>query len=335
MQGDDPRKEKMTSHSEDYRMRFMAAVVVVASMFVACSNPRDLSSDLKAGSGFADVPGGKVWYNVVGSGPGTPLLVLHGGPGGSSYYLKPVGALGDDRPVIFYDQLGGGHSDKPTDTTLWNMDRFVQEVAAVREALGLQRVHLLGHSFGTLIVTDYLKTKPKGVRSVILASPVLDVPGYIEDAAGLLKRLPDSMQQTIVKAEKNGTTGSPAYQSAMMTFYRAHLARQLPWSADTDSTLTQLNPGPYVYMQGPSEFTITGTLKSYDATGWLRNMPVPSLYVSGEYDTVVPSRVRKFQELTPGSDRELIANAGHFMSQDQPQAFVRTVRDWLRHVERD
>ena len=318
-------------------MRPKAAAVLLAipMLMFACRNPRDLSKDLKPGTGYIDVPGGKVWYQVVGAGHRTPLLVLHGGPGGSSYYLKPLGALGDDRPVIFYDQLGGGRSDKPSDTTLWKMERFVDEVTAVRNALGLRRVHILGHSFGTLILADYLKTKPKGVRSVIFASPVLDVPGYIEDVKGLLQQMPDSTQRIITEAEKNGTTDSPAYQAAMMTFYQRHLARKLPWSADVDSTISQLNPGPYVYMQGPSEFTINGTLKSYDATASLREIPVPTLFVSGQYDEVVPSRVRKFQELAPGSDREVIANAAHFMMQDQPAAFVSTVRDWLRHVERD
>ena len=318
-------------------MRPKAAAVLLAipMLMFACRNPRDLSKDLKPGTGYIDVPGGKVWYQVVGAGHRTPLLVLHGGPGGSSYYLKPLGALGDDRPVIFYDQLGGGRSDKPSDTTLWKMERFVDEVTAVRNALGLRRVHILGHSFGTLILADYLKTKPKGVRSAIFASPVLDVPGYIEDVKGLLQQMPDSTQRIITEAEKNGTTDSPAYQAAMMTFYQRHLARKLPWSADVDSTISQLNPGPYVYMQGPSEFTINGTLKSYDATASLREIPVPTLFVSGQYDEVVPSRVRKFQELAPGSDREVIANAAHFMMQDQPAAFVSTVRDWLRHVERD
>lgn len=316
------------------QMRPPAAWIVVASLFtLACRNPRDLSKELEPGSGYIDVPGGKIWYNVTGTGRRTPLLLLHGGPGGSSYYLKPLAALGNDRPVIFYDQLGGGRSERPNDTTLWRMERFVQEVTAVREALGLRRVHILGHSFGTLILADYLKTKPKGVRSAIFASPVLDVQGYMEDVKGLLKQLPDSVQRIIEKAEKSGTTDSPEYQSAIMTFDQEHLARSLPWSADVDSTLSQLNPGPYVYMQGPSEFAITGTLKSYDATASLRDIPVPTLFVSGQYDEVVPSRVRRFQELAPGSDREVIANAAHFMMQDQPAAFVKTIRRWLSHVE--
>ena len=315
-------------------MRLPLAAAALAVLFSGCNNPRDLSKDLKRGEGTITVPGGKIWYNVVGNGHRTPLLVIHGGPGGSSYYLKPLAALGEDRPVIFYDQLGGGKSDKPNDTTLWRLDRFVEEVDSVRKALGLERLYILGHSFGTMILADYLQKNPKGIRGVIFASPVLDVNGYMEDVATLLAQLPDSVQNVIRKAEKNGTTDSPAYQSAMMTFYQAHLARQLPWSADTDSALSQLNPGPYLYMQGPSEFTINGTLKSYNSTASLGKIRWPVLYVVGEYDEVLPSRVKKFQALTPGSDVEIIANAAHFSMQDQPQAFVQTIRDWLRHVER-
>lgn len=310
--------------------QLMLAVSIAA---MGCSNPRDLSKELKPGTGFVEVPGGRVWYNVVGTGHRTPLLVLHGGPGGSSYYLKPLAALGEDRPVIFYDQLGGGHSDKPMDSTLWTMDRFVQEVTAVREALGLERVHILGHSFGTLILADYMKTKPKGVRSIIFASPVLDVPGYMQDVASLLKEFPDSIQKTIADAEANGTTNSPAYQGAMMAFYQKHLARKLPWSADVDSTISQLNPGPYVYMQGPSEFTITGTLKSYNQTASLKDITVPTLFVSGQYDEAVPSRVEEFQKMTPGAKLEIVPNAAHMMMQDQPEAFLKIVRNWLRKVE--
>lgn len=317
------------------RTGFAVLVLAVSIPMLGCQNPRDLSKELKPGSGFIDVPGGRVWYNVAGTGHRTPLLVLHGGPGGSSYYLKPLSALGDDRPVIFYDQLGGGHSDKPNDSTLWQMNRFVQEVTAVREALGLERVHILGHSFGTLILADYMKTKPKGVRSVTFASPVLDVPGYVQDVKTLLSQLPDSIQRIIVDAEQNGTTASEAYQRAVIAFNQAHLARRLPWSADLDSTMSTLNPVPYIYMQGPSEFTITGTLKSYDATESLKDIDVPTLFVVGQYDEVLPERVRKFQKLTSKSVVEVIPDAAHMEMQDQPEVFVKTVRDWLRHVERE
>src|SRR5262249_44967114 len=94
--------------------------------------------------GYVTVPGGKIYYGRMGNGPGTPLIVIHGGPGAGSYSLKPFGALGDDRPVIRYDQLGAGKADHPTDTTLFTVDRAVQELQALRDSLGLTEVHLLG-----------------------------------------------------------------------------------------------------------------------------------------------------------------------------------------------
>src|SRR5262249_38075847 len=145
---------------------------------------------LQPREGFIAAPGGRVWYRIVGSGPGTPLLLLHGGPGASSLYLKPMEALGTDRPVIFYDQLGGGKSDRPTDRALWKLPRFVDELEAVRTALGLREVHLYGSSFGTLIIAEYLQRKPQGVRSVIFGSPAFSIPRWIADSKVLLATLP-------------------------------------------------------------------------------------------------------------------------------------------------
>ena len=83
-------------------------------VFTGCSTPR-----LQPREGYVAVPGGRVWFKVVGTGPGTPLLLLHGGPGAPSYYLEPLSALGNERPVIFYGQLGCGRSDRPSNTNLW------------------------------------------------------------------------------------------------------------------------------------------------------------------------------------------------------------------------
>src|SRR5690242_19664481 len=108
-------------------------------------------------TGMIDVPGGKVWYQVVGSGTQTPLLVLHGGPGIPHYYMKSLAALADERPVVFYDQLGCGRSPAPEDSTVWTIDRFVRELAAVRAAIGLKQVHLLGSSWGTILAVEFMK----------------------------------------------------------------------------------------------------------------------------------------------------------------------------------
>src|SRR5439155_14953818 len=139
-------------------VRTAAVVIGLAACAAGCG-----SRGLVARQGMIDVPGGRVWYRIVGSGKRTPLLLLHGGPGAPGYYLKPLAALADERPVVFYDQLGCGRSPAPSDTSLWTIDRFVQELAAVRKALGLERVHLYGTSWGTVLAVEAVKTGPRGV----------------------------------------------------------------------------------------------------------------------------------------------------------------------------
>jgi len=125
---------------------------------------------MMAREGYIEVPGGRVWYRSVGEG-GTPLLCLHGGPGFTHYYLEPLEVLADRRQVIFYDQLGCGRSDRPEDVSLWTVDRFVEELAQVREALGLSRLHLFGSSWGGMLAMQYTSAGRVTWRRCTGASP--------------------------------------------------------------------------------------------------------------------------------------------------------------------
>jgi proline iminopeptidase len=305
------------------------AAAGIAILLIACQPEPGLSP----GEGYVEVPGGQVWYRIAGSGQATPLLVLHGGPGFSSYYLKPLAALGDERPVVFYDQLGAGHSEAPTDTTLWRVDRFVRELALVREALGLGEVHILGHSWGSMLAVDYMLTQPTGVRSLVLASPLLSASRWLNDADGLKATLPDSLQAIISHHEASGTTDAPEYQGAVMEYYRRYLARKEPWSADIDSTFAQSNPDLYGYMWGPSEFAATGTLKDYDRTDKLPELGLPVLFTAGRYDEATPSTVAVFQSQVPGAELAILEASAHLTMQDEPEEYVRIIRNFLRRVE--
>ena len=306
-----------------------AVILALAVVASACASPRGL----EPGEGFVAVPGGRVWYRIVGSGTATPLLVLHGGPGAPSYYLKPLAALADERPVVFYDQLGGGHSDPITDTTRLTVDHFVAELAAVRESLGLKEVHILGHSWGTMLATDYLLTKPAGVRSVIFASPAISIPRWLADADTLLTTMPDSMQQAVARHEADGTYDAPEYQTAVMAYYERYLARKLPWSVDIDSTFSQLSQMVYGHMWGPSEFTATGTLQDYDRTDRLGEITIPTLFTTGRYDEARPATVEYYRSLVPGAEMAILEQSAHLTMQDEPEEYVRVVREFLRRVE--
>jgi len=314
-------------------MKIFIYLIALSATVIICGCGNS-SHKLTPSEGYITVEGGKVWYRIVGNGPGTPLLVLHGGPGVPSYYLKPLAALGDERPVIFYDQLGAGHSDHINDTSLWTIGHFLGELQQVRDSLGLTKVHLYGHSWGSMLATDYLLSHPTGVVSCILAGPSLSIPRWAHDADSLLKTLPDSVQTVIHKSEAAKTTDSPEYQAAVAQFYALYLARKLPWSADIDSSFAQMNAGLYTYMDGPSEFTLTGTLRDYDRSDRLPEISIPTLLIGGQYDEAVPSTVKYYQTLIPRSEQVIVPNAGHLTMQDDSAAYIGAIRDFLRRADK-
>lgn len=294
-----------------------------------------LRAEPVAGEGFIDVPGGKVWYRVyAGEGKGTPLLVLHGGPGGQSCVFSQLSRLTEDRPVILYDQLGGGRSERPDDASLWTVERAVEELATVRRALGLERVHLLGHSWGAALAAEYVVGhKPVGVASVIFASPYLGTPHWVADMEVLKSELPDYVQRVIAEHEAAGTTGSDDYRTATELFYMRHLYHRYPKPSRPDCQGSVFGEAIYQTMWGPSEFAATGSLKTFDRTGDLHRIAAPVLYVTGQYDEARPETVAEFQRRTPGSQFVIIADAAHMLMLEQPETFATAIRTFMRQVD--
>jgi proline iminopeptidase len=292
------------------------------------------SNNLSQREGYINVTGGKVWYKIVGSGDKTPLVLLHGGPGFPSYYLNPLAALSNERPVIFIDQLGCGRSDRITDTTLMTIDSYVKELKEIHDSLGLKDFYLFGHSWGTMLAVEYYFAHPEGIKGLILCGPALDVHRWSKDADTLIAALPDSIQTAIHTNEKNGTYDSPEYQQVMDYYYKLYLARKQPWSADIDSAFSQIGENVYMHMDGPSEFTLTGNLKNYNATGRLNSIKVPTLFMGGQYDEARPSTVRYYAGLVPNSQVAIIPEAGHLCMQDNPDSTNNVIRDFLDKIER-
>ncbi|MDT8342254.1 MAG: proline iminopeptidase-family hydrolase [Longimicrobiales bacterium] len=285
------------------------------------------------GAATLSTPFGELWYDVVGEGSGTPAVLLHGGPGINSYYMNPMRALGADRPVVLYDQLGSGRSTSATGPSDWTIATFVRELDTLRAALGFDRMHLVGHSWGTILAAEYWRAHPERVASVVFMSPALSVPAWVADADTLLMTLPETIQGAVREHEAAGTYEDPAYQDAVTRFYEAYLARSLPWSADLDSAFAAANFDIYGAMWGPSEFTATGTLKDYDATGWLGEIDVPVLFTTGEFDESRPATVRRIAALVPGAEVAVIPGAAHLTMHDRPDDTNAVVRDFLRRVD--
>ena len=192
----------------------MKRIVTAVLLLGLCSNGISRENP-EPGQGFIDVPGGPVWYKTTGTGPGIPLLVLHGGPGGRICGYARLDALGKERPIVRYDQLGSGRSGRPDDPSLWTVEHFVEELHVVRQELGLEEMHLLGHSWGGALAAAYLLDQgTDGIASVILSSPLLSTPLWIEDANYLRSLLPADVQETLTEHEEAGTTDSDEYKAA-------------------------------------------------------------------------------------------------------------------------
>jgi proline iminopeptidase len=284
--------------------------------------------------GFIRVPGGEVWYRVMGSGDRTPLLLLHGGPGGRSCGFSVLNDLAKDRPVVLYDQLGSGRSERPADVTLWRTDRFVEELAAVRNALRLRRVHILGHSWGGTLAAEYLLTKkPDGVLSVILSSPLLSTSRWVGDAKRLRSTLPESAQAALQKCETVTTADDPSCQAAFGVFNEHFVfgAQSLPNVPDCEGSTS--NDQIYRVMWGAAEFTATGLLHDYDRTDRLGELHLPVLFIAGRHDEAVPETVADFQHRVPGAKIVVLENSAHAGYRTETARYVEIVREFLNSVE--
>jgi proline iminopeptidase len=309
------------------RIRLAGLLLALCSIGISRAEP-------PPGQGFIDVPGGPVWYHVAGNGPGIPLMVLHGGPGGTVCGYSRLDVLGNERPIVRYDQLGTGRSGRPDNPSLWTVERFVEELHVVRQELGLEQMHLLGHSWGGALAAAYVLEKgTEGIASVILSSPLLSTPLWIKDANYLRSLLPEDVQKTLAKHEQAGTTDSEEYRAASDVFYERHV-----WGGERIESPPECDGAPwsrviYRYMWGPTEFHATGTLVDFDLTDRLHEIDVPVLFIGGEFDEARPETVAGFQKLVPGSRMTVILDAAHGTLSRKPDEYRNVLEDFLDSVE--
>jgi L-proline amide hydrolase len=296
--------------------------------------------ELATEEGFVPFEGHETWYRVVGEGerPGRlPLLCLHGGPGATWHHMEPYQALAADRRVIFYDQLGCGRSavEGPHDSAMWTPELYVREVDAVRQALGLEQVHVLGHSWGGMLAMAYATRRPAGLASIVVESSPPSVPYWLCELDRLRADLPEEVEATLRRHEAEGTTGSKEYEETMMVFYDRHVCRVRPWPDWLQRCFDALGANPEVYntMNGPSEFHVIGPLKDFDLTSELGSIEVPALLFCGEFDEVTPSTVRLAEQSIRRSQLVVLPGCSHMSQAERPDLVLGVVRGFLAGVE--
>lgn len=281
------------------------------------------------------VPGGEVWFRRLGAGAQPPLLMLHGGPGAGHDYLEPFAeAIATMRPVVLYDQLGCGRSDRPDDPSLWTLDRSCAEFAAVREALGLSRIHLLGQSWGGWLSIELLCRGIAGVASAVLASTSASIPQFVAAANTLIDGLPEPYRTALQDGNAAGVYDSEAYLAACDVFYRRHVCRLDPWPDAFLRTVENLD-GNQVYetMNGPNEFAVIGSLRTWDRTVDLGRITLPTLITCGRHDEITPACSQTILDGVRNGRMVVFEQSAHCAHLEELDRYVETVEGFLREIE--
>jgi len=304
--------------------------LLILLLISSCTfNSKQSNPFLQQGEGFVEVEGGKIWYGIMGEGDNTPMICLHGGPGGTSKYYYNLSEISKERPVILFDQLGSGRSDYHQDTALLKVEQFVEQVKAITSELKLNEFYLMGGSWGAALALEYYDHYPEGIKGIIFNSPYFSTPIWTKDAAKLVSELPDSIQMAIHIAERDSVFDTDSYIAANSFFASKHGRRKEVVQHPYDSVKSNRNTFIYNYMWGPSEFTATGTLRNYDNVQSLKKVKVPTLFTTGEFDEARPETVKMLSQMVPDSRFVIIPDAGHSTLNDNRQAVVIAIQEFL------
>jgi proline iminopeptidase len=283
----------------------------------------------KEQSGFVNVMGYKLFYRSFGSGSNA-LLCLHGGPGVPHYYLLPLAKLASDNlRVVLYDQLGVGSSEKPDDTSLFNIERGADEVEGVRNALGLGKIYLLGSSYGGALALQYALKYQRNLKKMIIASGLASVSETVEEMQRLKTLLPKEAQDVMKKYEAKWAFLHPEYLKAVDMYYHNFVCRLPEWPEDVARALNELSVPVYFTQNGPNEFTIIGTWKGWDITKRLPEIKVPTLVTVGRYDEVTPKVAETIHRGIPRSELKVFENSAHLTMWDEEEKYLQAVKEFL------
>ncbi len=283
-----------------------------------------------------------VYTKRMGNNPKMRVLLLHGGPGGThEQFGNFEGYLPNEEiEYIYYDQLDSYYSDKPNDTLLWTTEHFVEEVEQVRKALNLNKDNffLLGQSWGGILAMEYALKYQDHLKGLIVSNMVASVPEYNKYAQEVLgPQLPEDVLKEIKVMEAAKDYANPRYEELLMEhFYTEHIMRKplQEWPKDVLLLFEHLNPEIYVYMQGPSEFGITGdaSLRDWDVSHRLKEINVPTLMLGGKHDTMDPSYM-EWMATEVQKGRSVTTNGSHLSQFDDPETYFKGLITFIKDVD--
>jgi L-proline amide hydrolase len=284
--------------------------------------------------GYADFRGYRTWYHVAGEleSDATPLLALHGGPGSTHHYFAPLDGLATERPVVVYDQIGCGASDRPQDIE-WSVDVFRDEVDAVRSQLGLDRIHLLGTSWGGMLALEHVLSGAEGIVGLILSSTLASVDHWAAEQLKLRDALPADVVEVFERHERAGTYDDPEYNRAMEAYFDRHFYR----GPKPRPEIERMNAGKavdvYNAMQGPNEWTVTGALRGWDVRDRLGEIDVPTLVIRGRHDMSTDPISATLVNGIQGAREVVLENSSHTPVLEETDQYLAAISKFMREAE--
>jgi proline iminopeptidase len=286
----------------------------------------------------------KVWTKRFGNNPRIKILLLHGGPAAGHEYMECFESFFPKQGFEFYeyDQLGAPYSEQPEDSSLWTVDRYVDEVEQVRKAIGADSTnfYVLGNSWGGILAMEYALKYQQNMKAMIVADMVASCPDYGRYADEVLAKQMDSkILQEIKAIEARGDFSNPRYDELLMpNFYQQHICRLNPWPEPVVRCFTHLNTTKvskqvYVMMQGPSEFGIAGRLANWDIKNRLREIRIPTLMVGAKYDTMDPKAMEEQSKMVQKGSYLYCPNGSHMCMWDDQKVFMDGVVKFIKDVD--
>ena len=264
--------------------------------------------------GFLERPLGRTWYRITGEGGRTPLVCLHGGPGSTHNYFRPLERLADERQVVLYDQLGCGRSDRPE--VAWDLAVFLEELEHLCDHLDLAEIHLLGTSWGGMLALEHALAQPGSVRSLVLSSTLASADEWVAE----VKRLRDA-----IEGEDD---------EVLDEFDRRHFFRGESAPLELVRMREERSSAVYEAMWGPNEWTMTGVLAGWDVRPRLGELRMPTLIVRGAHDLSTAAISKTLTQGIPHAREVVFAASSHTPVLEETERYLRTVRDFFYSVER-
>ena len=282
-----------------------------------------------------------VWTKRVGNNPKLKVLLLHGGPGATHEYFEAFDSYFPGAGIeYYYDQLGSAYSDQPKDTSLWTIDRYVDEVEQVRQALHLDKGNfcLLGHSWGGVLAIEYALKYQQNLKCLVISNMVDSIPAYNDYAHKVLMPAMDQKQLAEVqKLEAEHRTDDPRYMQILTTLhYEKHVLRmpESQWPEPVTRSFAHINEQIYTLMQGPSELGASGRLLNWDRSRDLHRITVPTLVIGAQYDTMDPKYMAGMAKKLPHGKFLLCPKGSHMAMYDDQRTYFTGLIGFLRGVER-